>query len=430
MIRCIGSFLLFAVFSLRFVALWALFLFASEVHADKKTPLEIAIYADGGLHRGRLQELLADFELANNDIAVTLIPVRGVDDYNVKVEAWLERGVGPDLIYWYSGQRLEAFARKAQVLSLDGFWQKHKLDDVFPIALSSAVDIHGHKLGIPVTYYFWAMYYHQPSFQRLQLTPPKTWQDVLLACKVARAQGVDLFAFGSQTQWSTLAWFDYLNLRINGLEFYQQLLAGEIRFTDARVKRVLAHWQELLVNDCFNPNHAAYTMWQAFPRIYHGLSAMSLIDGIPQGTASDMREGLKLTAFPIIDEALPSYTVVPVNAFFVPAYTSLSPELERLLVFVAGAQFQQGCNESIYRPPANRHAEVINDVTTRQSVAEILRSPGGIQYLDRDTEFEFAKQVPAILATFMQHHDAEKTSVQLEALRQAVFGAFPVSDAP
>ena len=59
---------------------------------------------------------------------------------------------------------------------------------------------------------------------------------------------------GSEAPWTLAAWFDYLNLRLNGIEFHQRLLRGEERFIDERVRRVFAYWKLLLEKKTFMSN--------------------------------------------------------------------------------------------------------------------------------------------------------------------------------
>ncbi|WP_370980020.1 ABC transporter substrate-binding protein [Agaribacterium sp. ZY112] len=393
----------------------------AEKTINKPKVLKVAIYADGGTHRGHLRRLVKEFEQKNPNIDVHLMATRGIGEYNDKVEYWIRSGSGPDLIYWYGGQRLNQFDRKGKVTDLSAFWSKNNLHKDFPLALRQASMHKGRMLAIPITYYFWALYYHEPSIKAMGLDLPTNWVELMYGCTSLREQGIDLFTFGSQTAWATHGWFDYFNLRVNGLDFYRGLLAGKIAYTDVRVHTALSYWKQLLESDCFNANHGSYNLWQSFPRIYHGLSAMSLIDGVPQGTAQERRQGLRLMPFPSIVEGIPRYTVAPVNVFFVPAYVEPSPELDTLLLYIASADFQSEFNKSIFRPPAHIKGKTYGDSRTQAMQDAIRDSAGGIQYLDRDTEYAFAKEVPAILVSFLEHRDIHRTTAQLEALRQKVF---------
>lgn len=395
--------------------------YANDEPVEKS--VKVAIQVGDGKHRVFIKQVLGEFERRYPNIAYELIVLRDVQRYPLMVEEWLAKGEGPDIIYWYAGQRIKHFQDMGQLQDISAFWSKNKLDQAFPKAVVDSIKIDNKAWAIPVTYFLWALYYREHSFKRLGLAVPTTWAETLHACKKFRENGIDLFAFGSKTAWASHAWFDYINLRLNGLSFYRDLLAGRIAYTDDRVKLALRYWRQLLDNECFNANYSSYTVWQAFPRVLHGLSAMTLADGVPQiDMPREIRDDIRMAYFPEITEAMPRYTVAPVNVFMVPAYTRMRPELEKMLMFLASPEFQASFNAPISRPAALITADRGSDVLAQETFQAIASSPGGIQYLDRDTDIRFANKTPAILVDFMQHRDVDKTAKDLESLRKEIFG--------
>ena len=61
--------------------------------------------------------------------------------------------------------------------------------------------------------------------------------------------------------WTAGGWFDYLNLRTHGYDFHMALTAGEVEWTDDRVRETFANWRELLDMGAFIDDHTAYS-WQ------------------------------------------------------------------------------------------------------------------------------------------------------------------------
>jgi multiple sugar transport system substrate-binding protein len=102
------------------------------------------------------------------------------------------------------------------------------------------------ELVMPLNYYHWSIYYKKSIFASLAITPPTNWQELLLAIARLRAHGIVPFNLSGQSNWSLAAWFDYLNLRLNGLDFHLALLAGKTHFTDPRVVNVFIHWKLLI----------------------------------------------------------------------------------------------------------------------------------------------------------------------------------------
>ena len=58
--------------------------------------------------------------------------------------------------------------------------------------------------------------------------------------------GITPVAIGGRDAWTLAGWFDYLDLRLNGNAFHQQLMAGDVPYTDPRVKKVYTTWKSLI----------------------------------------------------------------------------------------------------------------------------------------------------------------------------------------
>jgi multiple sugar transport system substrate-binding protein len=77
---------------------------------------------------------------------------------------------------------------------------------------SSTMTINGKKWGVPYTYYQWGIYHRKDIFSKNNLTPPRTWEELLDTCAKLKAAGITPFAIGSKAPWPTAGWFDYLDL--------------------------------------------------------------------------------------------------------------------------------------------------------------------------------------------------------------------------
>ncbi|WP_158224746.1 ABC transporter substrate-binding protein [Agaribacterium haliotis] len=382
----------------------------------------MAVYIDGGKHRWEIESLFHEFDKANANIKLNLVVYRGIEAYGDRVQQWFERGYGPDLVYWYGGQRIARYAQSGQLHVLDKLWQKHGLDQHFTAASKGAISYGGHIYAVPATTLLWSMYYNKKRLRELGLAVPTNWAELKQTCATLRERGLDTFAFGAvNTEWATHAWFDYLNLRLNGLKFHRELLDGKVSFQDERVKNTLAHWKQLLDARCFNQNYARLSLWDSFPRVVSGKSVFTLSEGVPQFMSFSQQRDISVAPFPQITEGIPAYTVNPTNVFVVPSYTEMSAELERLIVYISSKKFQNRFSKSLVRIPSRRDA-AFDQSPLNSEVAELFfASPGGIQFFDRDTDIRLASKTPKIFTNFMQHKNIELTASELENLRQQVF---------
>lgn len=404
----------------------ALLAFSCHAYSNDENKIEIAINVGYGKQRALINRTINEFRAQHPAIDLRARFTGDVGTYVELVHQWIEKGEGPDVIFWYGGKRIAQFAREERLNDLSPFWREHELGREYPESVQAAVTIDERVYAVPITYYFYGLYYRASTFYEHDISLPTTWPELIHACRAFREKGIDLFAMGTKTPWITHGWFDYLSLRLYGLAFHQQLLDGDVAYTDERVLNVLRHWKQLLDNDCFNSNHARYDNWQAFPRVLHKLSAMMLSDGaLPQGLPAKVTKDIYLTDFPRLTDSMPAYTVAPINVFMVPKYAELSEPLLALLNLLSSAKFQSEFNYAISRPPARIDAHKHTNRLTRDMLAKLESSPGGIQFFDRDTEIQFAKNSHTSFVSFLQHRDPQRCAEELEALRGDVFGVRP-----
>lgn len=77
---------------------------------------------------------------------------------------------------------------------------------------------------------------------------------------------------GTEEDWPVAGWFDYINLRTNGLEFHQDLLQGKISYQDSRVRHVFEKMGDLVKKGYFISGHEAITWKESLPYLYRGVS--------------------------------------------------------------------------------------------------------------------------------------------------------------
>ena len=187
---------------------------------------------------------------------------------------------------------------------IGAFWQQNNYDQRFSSASRNAVTFDNGICGIPVIEQLWGMFYRVSSMQKKGIAVPDSWDSLLAACAKAQEHNATLFAFGAQTPWMAHGWFDYLNLRINGLAYHKALLDGDVSFLDKGVISSLEHWKTLVDKGCFNANFDEFSKDSAFPLLYHERAFMILTFSrarLPEKFDGDF----SFTAFPQIDKSIP-----------------------------------------------------------------------------------------------------------------------------
>lgn len=104
---------------------------------------------------------------------------------------------------------------------------------------------------VPLDVGWRAIFYNKQIFAEHNLAPPETWEEFLAICETLLTNGEVPLSLGGIDAFALHGWFEYLNLRMNGAQFYRDLLAGKERYDDPRVYAVMETWQSLFVNGYF-----------------------------------------------------------------------------------------------------------------------------------------------------------------------------------
>ena len=59
-------------------------------------------------------------------------------------------------------------------------------------------------------------FYCKSNFAKWGVQPPKTWAEFMTLCQTLKGKGIPIGIGLGDTPWVASAWFDYLNIRING----------------------------------------------------------------------------------------------------------------------------------------------------------------------------------------------------------------------
>lgn len=339
--------------------------------------------------------------------------------YKLEIKNWLTSH-RVDISYGQAGTQLCNLAEEQLIAPLTDFWQKNQLDSGFSRSFKLAVSCGDQIYGIPLSYYYWGFFYKKSVFKKHGVTPPKTWQQLLQVIEKFKRVGIKPFSIGTKNHWPSAAWFDYLNLRLNGLTFHISLLKGEHSFEDPRVTKVLAHWKQLLDADSYIDNKEKIDWLQSMPFVYRELSAMILTGSFLANIIPDnMRDDFDFFRFPIINADVPLYEEVPTDLYILNALSANKVAAIEFLKLSSSAQNQSWLAAKLGYLPPHQHARVSVDKFAQLGLKHINQSAGFSQYFDRDASPNLAKHGPTVLADFMQDKNIDKAIMRLEKLRNA-----------
>ena len=327
------------------VTLITLMLIAPQGHA--RTELNFSLLVINGEQRTAYLKQVQAFEKENPSIKVNIKGIHSAQ-YKTNIESWLKAEQHSDVMFWFSGERLNWFVSQGLVAPIDRFWLEHKLGKRITPSARSAIEIGKIKYGLPIHYYHWAIYYNIDVFNKHGLKEPNSWQDFVQVCETLKKNGIIPIAIGSKEVWPVASWFDYLNLRINGLEYHKQLLGGKISYNDVGVNKVFAHFATLVNNNYFLEGHSKITWKDALPYLYRGLAGMYLMGNFwTSQIPKSYDQKISLFKFPQIDKRIPFYEEAPTDILIIPKNVQHREEAELFLEFMSRPEVQSHLNDAI-----------------------------------------------------------------------------------
>ena len=327
-----------------------------------------------------------------------------------------------DLAFWYAGERLHEVARAKLLVPLEAGQVDALLKKKFSPATLDATRIDGDVYGFPVFYYGWGFTYRKSLFKRLGLRPPATWADFTETCKRLKGAGVTPLAVGAKYGWPAAGWFDYLNLRINGIDFHRKLLRGEEQFDDPRVRKVFDTWGELLRSGYFLDATMDNDWDQVLPYLYRNQVGMMLIGSfvgakIPAALAPDMG----FFAFPRISADLPVYEEAPLDVLVQPASGENPKARKRFLAFLAENGAMAGLHEANQTISPQGHSNAPAGSLRDASHAILSDAAALTFFFDRDAKAPLVQPAFDAMRQFLRApHDADQAMRAIDhALRRA-----------
>ncbi|MBN1265260.1 MAG: extracellular solute-binding protein [Anaerolineales bacterium] len=348
------------------------------------------------------------------------------EDFKTAIRAYLTASTPPDVMTWFAGNRARFFIDNGQIMDISDVWEEQGWTESYPKGFMAMSSVDGQQYFLPTNWYWWAVYYRVSVFEELGIEPPETWDEFLQVCETLKENDLTPIAIGTKYRWTAAAWFDYLNMRINGPEFHINLMLGTESYSDPRVADVFATWRTLLDNGYFLEDAAAYSWSEALEPFIAGDAPMYLMgDFIRDSLPDDVEADLDFFRFPIIDPSVPIGEDAPTDGFFIAA-NSQHPEMAKeFLAYLGSVEYQTYFAEQLGRLPTNSGVDRSMFTASQQKGMELIDGADFVaQFYDRDTTPEMADEGMNAMMAFWDDPDSiDELLTDLEAARQEIFAA-------
>ncbi|MCX4027175.1 carbohydrate ABC transporter substrate-binding protein [Endozoicomonas sp. SM1973] len=388
-----------------------------------KVYLDVSVLNLGGPMGSAFRYLATEFQRRHPGVKVRL-HTESDANYKKKLAEWLSAEKGVDVLYWQAGERLFKLVREDYLKPITSLWQQQKWNNAFSLGMQNLVKLNNEFYAVPFSYYHWAVYYKKSTFKKLNITPPANWSELISLCKKIREKQKTPIVLGNKYLWPAESWFDYINLRLNGIEFHQALLAGAISYKDKRVKQVFIHWKELIENKCFNPLPEEYDWYEVLPEINRESATMMLMGHFITSKASkNLINDLDFFPFPEINPSIPQYEEAPTDVFTIPHNTKNLKLAEQFLIMVAQPDVQTTLNQKMKFLPPRLGAKVSDQVLIKKGKDLLDQAKGITQFFDRDAPKPMVDVANQLFAEFLKTTEVESITDKLEAARRKLYNS-------
>jgi multiple sugar transport system substrate-binding protein len=347
---------------------------------------------------------LVDAFVASGAGQATLNTVAG-EQFRTQLPTYLTSQNPPDVLTWLAGKVAQDYADEGLLLDISDVWATDNFKNYSTALRNLSTGSNGKQIIVPQYYYWLGVYYRKSKFQEWGITPPKTWQEFLQIAQTLDGKGVPAIGIGLQdTPWLASAWFDYMNLRVNGAQFHLDVLAGRQSFADPKVKNAMTRWAEML--PYFDPKAGGLAFQEAQTQLFQGKTGMFLsgsyfVDAAP----ASVKDDIDFFQFPIIDPAVPVAEEAPADGFLASAKTT-RPALTRKFLEFAGSPTAQEAYLQASKSnflPANSAAK-FNDTEANRKGKAMLESAAALtQFFNRDGGDELQPTADSALVKFIQN---------------------------
>lgn len=327
----------------------------------------------------------------------------------------------PDILNGLASEPLYSIIQNDLIHPITHLWKKHHWQASFPDKITSWVSHNNEIYALPYTKYTWGIFYRKSFLQKFG-TPPNEWDEFLLYCEKIKQLGIDLFPSVEKQPWITAAWFEYLILRIHGIDFFNSITQGTVSFHDKRIQDVFFKWKELIDKGYFTRKYKSYTWEQQLPHFLRNKFAFMFMSSSLARRIYDpeVLADTQFIPFPKISN-IPKYESSPASVFFISKQSSNKADAEKFLTFIAKPEIQNTIAKGLFSVPIHSNSKIIHPPISMNSY-NILASAKDISpFFDRAMNENFSKISLNAFVKFIGSGNIQMLTNTLESARTRHF---------
>ena len=162
--------------------------------------------------------------------------------YQAAVRTSLTTSKAPALFTWWSGYRMKDLVDAGLLQDLTPLWTKQIKSGAYSAEAAKAFTFGGKVYAIPNNLAYWVVFYNKKTYADAGISVPKTWAQLEANNAKLKAKNITPFGQTVEGRWPGFIWFSEFLIRQNP-DFYERLVIGKAKYTDAPVKKVFDTWK-------------------------------------------------------------------------------------------------------------------------------------------------------------------------------------------
>jgi raffinose/stachyose/melibiose transport system substrate-binding protein len=198
--------------------------------------------------------LIDEWNKKNGDrVHVTGASVDG-ETYKTKQTIEISSSDPPDIFYSWEGGRAGEIVKGGFAADLTDYYKKYGWDKSLNTASVSLAKFDGKPFFVPTELGASVVWYRKDLHDRLGLTVPTTWDEMMANAAKAKAAGIAPFMLSNQKKWPAQFMWSAMMVNKYGLDAYQGLIDNKIPWTDPRAVDITAMMKKLADDGMFIEN--------------------------------------------------------------------------------------------------------------------------------------------------------------------------------
>lgn len=306
-----------------------------------------------------------------------------VDDQRKLIKPALTSKKGPDIFAYDAGPGyLGVLAKAGLLLDLTSYSDKYGWNDRFPAWIQERNTFDGKLYGIGTQVEMLGVYYNKQIFNKLGVSVPKTYEEFLNICKLAKAQNITAISLDDKDQWPAFHLESMFYTAVAGKEKIETVLNSGGSFDQPIFAEALDTLNQLIKDGYTTKSPLAISYDDGNKEFFSGKAAMRMTGTwMVSGMVENMKDDVGFFLLPSVKSELPLMAPGGIGGTFAAASSSAHPEeTAKFMDYMFSTETAKIWYEASIIPPMPIDVSTIEANSLFKEVVTLSATPAGLSY--------------------------------------------------